>query len=298
MMSQMDAAHPRPQPANREARGIAPEAAPSRHDQPAPLDAPAGALIAALRAAPEAGEPWIREGDARWIARSAPMAVLLRAGDLLRIPDLDWYSQIALADEVTRVARDPAAAAGSTASPASAPVLPDPGEMASAYRAVHGHDAPWLTRQAWNAGQLSTAAGTVRTAPWYLAATAAKRDGRPMSAVPLYMAAARMEATAGRLRDHRDPLGTSDDVPGVADALAQAAAAMRAGDPGEARSAISRARDAITPGSPLHHVLGELETPAAHFAGTVPPGGPAARPTRAARRPSHPVQPPASGRSR
>ena len=44
------------------------------------------------------------------------MAVLLRAGDLLHIPHVDYYSQLALADEVTRAARGPAIAAtvGST----------------------------------------------------------------------------------------------------------------------------------------------------------------------------------------
>jgi hypothetical protein len=75
--------------------------------KPAPLDVPAGALIAALRAAPEGDVLWSKEGDAWWIARRAPMDVLLRAGDLLRIPHLDHYSQIALADEVTRAARGP-----------------------------------------------------------------------------------------------------------------------------------------------------------------------------------------------
>jgi hypothetical protein len=78
---------------------------------PAPLDAPAGALIAALRAAPEGDVLWSKEGDAWWIARRARMDVLLRAGDLLRIPDVDFYSQIALADEVTRAARGLAIAA-------------------------------------------------------------------------------------------------------------------------------------------------------------------------------------------
>ena len=77
----------------------------------APLDAPAGALIAALRAAPEGDVLWTKEGDAWWIARNAPMDVLLRAGDLLRIPHVDHYSQIGLADEVTRAARGPAIAA-------------------------------------------------------------------------------------------------------------------------------------------------------------------------------------------
>src|SRR5208282_4027066 len=78
---------------------------------PAPLDAPAGALIAALRAAPEGNVLWTKEGDSWWIARNAPMDVLLRAGDLLRIPHVDHYSQISLADEVTRAARGPAIAA-------------------------------------------------------------------------------------------------------------------------------------------------------------------------------------------
>jgi hypothetical protein len=81
------------------------------YNQAAPLDAPAEALIAALRAAPEGDVLWTKEGDAWWIARHAPMDVLLRAGDLLRIPYLDSYSQIALADEVTRAARGPAIAA-------------------------------------------------------------------------------------------------------------------------------------------------------------------------------------------
>lgn len=86
------------------------------YNQPAPLDAPAVALIAALRAAPEGDALWTKEGDTWWLARRAPMDVLLRAGDLLRIPHLDCYSQIALADEVTRAARGPAiaATAGST----------------------------------------------------------------------------------------------------------------------------------------------------------------------------------------
>jgi hypothetical protein len=88
-------------------------AAPARG---APLDAPAEALLAALRAAPEGDVLWSKEGDDFWIARRAPMAVLLRAGDLLHIPDVDHYSQLALADEVTRAARGPAIAAtvGST----------------------------------------------------------------------------------------------------------------------------------------------------------------------------------------
>src|SRR5260370_778358 len=77
------------------------------YNQPAPLDAPAGALIAALRAAPEGDVLWTKEGDSWWIARNAPMDVLLRAGDLLRIPHVDHYSQITLADEVTRAARGP-----------------------------------------------------------------------------------------------------------------------------------------------------------------------------------------------
>ena len=81
------------------------------HNRPAPLDAPAGALIVALRAAPEGDVLWSKEGDAWWIARSAPMDVLLRAGDLLRIPHVDFYSQISLADEVTRAARQPAISA-------------------------------------------------------------------------------------------------------------------------------------------------------------------------------------------
>lgn len=75
------------------------------YNQPAPLDPAAKALIAAVRAAPEGEVLWTKEGDARWIARSAPMGVLLRAGDLLRIPYLDFYSQITLAEEVTRAAR-------------------------------------------------------------------------------------------------------------------------------------------------------------------------------------------------
>jgi hypothetical protein len=150
-----------------------------------------------------------------------------------------------------------------------------PQEMAAAYRAAHGENAPWLTRKAWEAGQLSTATGTVRTAPWYLAATAAKKDGRPMSAVPRYLAAARMDATAGQLRDHRDPLEPGDDSSNVADALSDAAAAMRAGDPTEAREAIKWARGTIAPGSSLHPILNEHEIPVVNLAGptgvTLPP---------------------------
>ncbi len=77
------------------------------YNQPAPLDAPAVALIPALRTAPEGDALWTEEGDAWWIARRAPMDVL-RAGDLLRIPHPDNYSQIARADEVTKAARRPA----------------------------------------------------------------------------------------------------------------------------------------------------------------------------------------------
>ena len=99
------------------------KAALSVYNQPAPLDAAAVALITALRAAPEGDALWTKEGDAWWIARSAPMDVLMRAGDLLHIPDLDHYSRIALADEVTEAARRPAAAA--TAGTAAG----SPGEM-------------------------------------------------------------------------------------------------------------------------------------------------------------------------
>lgn len=84
---------------------------PASYNRPAPLDAPAGALIVSLLAAPEGDVLWPKEGDALWIARNAPMNVLLRAGDLLGIPYLDHYSQIALANEVTRTARGPAIAA-------------------------------------------------------------------------------------------------------------------------------------------------------------------------------------------
>ncbi len=164
--------------------------------------------------------------------------------------------------------------------------VPNPQEMTAAYRAAHGEDVPWLTRQQWQAGQMSTATGTVRTAPWYLAAVAAKKDGRPMSAVPRYMAAARMDATAGRLRDHRDPLESGHDARDVADALSDAAAATRAGDLTEAREAIRWARSNITPGSSLHRVLDEHETPVINLAGPARRSGPAASPPRVARRPS------------
>lgn len=81
------------------------------YNRPAPLDAPAGALIVALRAAPEGHVLWVKEGDALWIARNTPRDVLLRAGDLLRIPHVDFYNKISLAEEVTRIARGPAIAA-------------------------------------------------------------------------------------------------------------------------------------------------------------------------------------------
>lgn len=97
-------------------------AALNSYNQPAPLDAPAVALITALRAAPEGDVLRPREGDAWRIARNAPMDVLLRAADLLRIPYLDYYSQIALADEVTRAARRPMTAAAPPA--ASTPADP------------------------------------------------------------------------------------------------------------------------------------------------------------------------------
>jgi hypothetical protein len=177
-------------------------------------------------------------------------------------------------------------------------VLLDPQEMAAAYRAVHGRDAPWLTRKAWAAGHLSTATGSVRTAPWYLAAIAAKQDGRPMSAVPQYMAAARMDAAAGRLRGHRDPLDSSDGARNIADALGDAAAAMRASDPAGARSAIGWARSTITPGSSLRRILNEHETPVINLASPARFSGPAASPARVTRRPSQPVQRQARGRSR
>src|SRR5208282_4804437 len=122
----------------------------------------------------------------------------------------------------------------------------------------------------------------VLTAPWYLAAIAAKKDGRPMSAVPRYMAAAEMDAAAGRLRDHRDPSGSGDDARDVADALSDAAAAMRAGDLAEARSAITWARSAITPGSSLHRILNEHERPVINFASLPPLPGPLRRAATAA----------------
>ena len=181
----------------------------------------------------------------------------------------------------------------------AASVSPDPREMAVAYRAVHGTDVPWLTLKAWEAGQLTTATGSVRTTPWYLAATAAKRDGQPMSAVPRYMAAAGMDATAGRLRDHSDPLDPSDDARDTATALSDAATAMRAGDLNAARSAIGRARSTIRPGSALHRILDEHETPVINLASAGRNSGPAARPTiRGNRRPSRPVQYQARRRAR
>ena len=88
-----------------------PHASLNSYNRPAPLDAPAGALIVALRAAPEGHVLWVNEGDALWIARNTPRDVLLRAGDLLRIPHVDFYNKISLAEEVTRVARGPAIAA-------------------------------------------------------------------------------------------------------------------------------------------------------------------------------------------
>ena len=163
---------------------------------------------------------------------------------------------------------------------------PDPQEMAAAYRAVYHTDAPWLTRQQWRAGQLSTATGTVLTAPWYLAAIAAKTDSRPMSAVPRYMAAADMDATAGRLRDYRDPSGPGDEARDVAEALSDAAAAMRAGDLAEARSALTGARGTITPGSSLHRILDDHERPVINLAGPARLSGPAASSARVTRRPS------------
>lgn len=172
----------------------------------------------------------------------------------------------------------------------------DPQEMASAYRAVHGQDAPFLARRAWEAGQLSTATGTVRTAPWYLAATAAKRDGRPMSAAPRYMAAGRMDATAGRLADHRDPLDSSNDTHDVADALGDAAAAVRAGDLAGAREAITWARSTITPGSSLHRVLNENERLVINLATPARPSGPAPGPARVSRRPAQQGQRQTGGR--
>jgi hypothetical protein len=122
------------------------------HNQPAPLDAPARALIAALRAAPEGDVLWTKEGDARWIARRAHMDVLLRAGDLLRIPNVDYYSKIALAEEVTWAARGPAIAATEDSTvdspairagkaPAVAGGAPGRGETAAAVR-TGGPDFP------------------------------------------------------------------------------------------------------------------------------------------------------------
>ena len=96
--------------ASDDAAGIRTGITANPYNRPAPLDAPAGALIVALRAAPEGDVLWTQEGDAWWIARNAPMDVLLRAGDLLGIQYLDSYSQIALADEVTKAARESAAA--------------------------------------------------------------------------------------------------------------------------------------------------------------------------------------------
>jgi hypothetical protein len=69
---------------------------------------------------------WAKEGDAWWIARNAPMSVLLRAGDLLRIPRVDYYNQIALAAEATRAARNTVATNLEAAGPTSlVHVLPE-----------------------------------------------------------------------------------------------------------------------------------------------------------------------------
>ena len=173
---------------------------------------------------------------------------------------------------------------------------PDAQEMAAAYRAVYHKDAPWLTRQLWQAGQLSTPTGTVLTAPWYLAAIAAKKDSRPMSAVPRYMAAAEMDATAGRLRDYRDPSGSGDEARDVAEALSNAAAAMRADDLAAARSAITSARGTITPGSSLHRILDEHERPLINLASPARLSGLAAISARVTRRPSQQTQRQARGR--
>jgi hypothetical protein len=139
-----------PRPADAEAPTVA---GLTTYDRAAPLDPPAAALIAALRAAPEGDVLWTREGDARWIARNAPMAVLLRAGDLLRIPHADFYSQLTLAEEVTRAARGAAiaAAAGGTV---DFPDTVKPGSPASG-RAAPGAliaRAPRTTAPARNAG--------------------------------------------------------------------------------------------------------------------------------------------------
>jgi hypothetical protein len=110
-------------------------AALSIYNQPAPLDAPAVALITALRAAPEGHVLWVKEGDVRWLARRAPINVLQRAGDLLGIPDPDSCNQFGLAEEVTRAARAPAVAATVTEAradrfPRHQPPGPGPGSGA------------------------------------------------------------------------------------------------------------------------------------------------------------------------
>ena len=74
------------------------------YNRPAPLDAPAKGLIAAVRAAPAGDSLWVKPGDALWVARNAPMDVFLRCGDLLHIPHLDCHDRYSLADEVTRSA--------------------------------------------------------------------------------------------------------------------------------------------------------------------------------------------------
>lgn len=64
----------------------------------APLDSAAREVIAAVAAAPD-------EDRARQAAYDAPMAALMRAGDLLKVRDVDFLSKSGLAAEVVQLTR-------------------------------------------------------------------------------------------------------------------------------------------------------------------------------------------------
>jgi hypothetical protein len=62
------------------------------------LDQAAERLIGQVREA-------LTEREALLVASSAPMSVMLRTGDLLRIPDVDFYNEAGLSAEILLLVR-------------------------------------------------------------------------------------------------------------------------------------------------------------------------------------------------
>jgi hypothetical protein len=64
------------------------------------LDQAAEGLIGQVREA-------LTEREALLVASSAPMSVMLRTGDLLRIPDVDFWNEAGLSAEIALLVRTP-----------------------------------------------------------------------------------------------------------------------------------------------------------------------------------------------